>query len=188
MRVISGSAKGHMLFAPVNLPARPTTGNVREALFNVLFNVNGYAFLDLFAGTGAVGIEALSRGAESAVFVDISPECINIIKRNVEKTNFTAKSEIIRSDAMSALKALSAKGRSFDIIYIDPPYDMTGEALIEILLSLKCNNLINKDGLCVIERRKNASDFDYTRTGFILTKKKVYSNAQLLFIAVNTVM
>ena len=182
MRVISGSAKGRALYAPAGHCSRPTTSAVREALFNILFDVSGFIVLDLFAGTGAVGIEALSRGANSAVFVDNSPESVKIIRKNVEKTGFVQRSAVIQTDAAEALKLLSKKNNQFDLIYIDPPYEQTRFIITELLLNIKEHGLLRSGGVCVVESGKNESAADYESAGFTFIKQRDYPNARLIFL------
>jgi len=153
---------------------------VREAVFNVLRDVSGLRFLDLFAGTGAVGIEALSRGAANAVFVDNAPVCIKVIHRNVEKSGFAENVEILKLNAENAAKALS--GRAFDIIYADPPYGRPPDFIAEILFMIKTAGLLADGGTVIIERRKNEVRIDYAKHDFIEIKTKFYSNAQVTFL------
>lgn len=120
MRVISGSKRGKRLLALEGQEVRPTTDRVKEALFDILqFSVENAVFLDLFAGSGQVGLEALSRGAARAVFVDVSPAALNVVRKNVELTGFSDRSEIIRGDFSTFLLG---GGRLFDIAFLDPPY------------------------------------------------------------------
>ncbi len=120
MRVITGSARGKRLIAPTGNDVRPTSDKVKEALFSALqFDIEGRRILDLFAGSGQLGIEALSRGAESATFVDSSNASIKIIKQNIENTGFTDKSKVYSMDYGS----FAAMCRdTFDIVFLDPPY------------------------------------------------------------------
>ncbi len=117
MRVITGSARGRRLKEPKNMDIRPTTDKVKESIFNIVqFDLEGRRVLDLFAGTGQLGIEALSRGAKSAVFVDESNEAVKIIRENLEHCGL--KGETTRDDAIGFL----SRGGKFDIIFLDPPY------------------------------------------------------------------
>ena len=117
MRVITGSARGRRLKEPKNMDIRPTTDKVKESIFNIVqFDLEGRRVLDLFAGTGQLGIEALSRGAKSAVFVDESNEAVKIIRENLEHCGL--KGEVARDDAIGFL----SRGGKFDIIFLDPPY------------------------------------------------------------------
>ena len=123
MRVIAGSAKGRRLFAPKGTETRPTSDRVKESLFNILGErVIGGAVLDLYAGSGALGIEALSRGAARAVFVDAEKAAIETIRRNVEGAGFSDRATIRRASAKTALRDLTADGERFDLIFLDPPY------------------------------------------------------------------
>ena len=117
MRVITGTARGRRLQEPANMDIRPTTDQVKEALFNIVqFDVEGRRVLDLFAGTGQLGIEALSRGAKSVTFVDESAEAIKIIKSNLEHCKL--QGEVVRSEAVSFLKRCG----KYDLIFLDPAY------------------------------------------------------------------
>ena len=123
MRVIAGSARRLLLKAPDGMDTRPTADRVKESLFNMLNpDLYGCAFLDLFSGSGAIGIEALSRGAQRAVLVDASMECAGIIKQNLEVTKLGENAEIINEDVYAAIERLGRRGDKFDIIFMDPPY------------------------------------------------------------------
>lgn len=120
MRVITGIARGRKLETLDGLDVRPTTEKVKEALFSsIQFDIEGRRVLDLFAGSGQLGIEALSRGAESAVFVDASPDSLEVVKRNLKATGFEDKARTVRKDYFSFLAAANEK---FDIAFLDPPY------------------------------------------------------------------
>lgn len=120
MRIITGSAKGKRLFTPEGRDVRPTPERVKEGLFSALqFDIEGRRILDLFAGSGQLGLEALSRGAESAVFVDSSDTAVKMVKQNIEATGFQSVSRVFRSD----YAAFAAASRdTFDIAFLDPPY------------------------------------------------------------------
>ena len=121
MRVIAGSAGGRKLIAPEGMDIRPTTDRMKENLFNILMaHLSGARFLDLFSGSGAIGIEALSRGAQSAVFVD--KNSTHLIKKNLELAGLTERAVILKDDYASAIRKLSEKHLEFDIVYMDPPY------------------------------------------------------------------
>jgi len=122
MRIIAGRFKGRKIKAPKGLATRPVLAGVREALFNILGGVEGTRFLDLFAGTGAVGMEALSRGARSAVFVERGAEQCRVIHENLEAIGVDA--EVIRSEVGRALRRFVEEGREFDIVFADPPYGL----------------------------------------------------------------
>ena len=123
MRVVAGSRKGARIFAPKGADTRPTADRVREAAFNLIGSVEEMAVLDLFAGSGAMGIEALSRGAERAVFVESDVSAAKTIERNLEKLSLTGAA-IVRKDVLTALAAEAAAGRRYDLVLVDPPYEM----------------------------------------------------------------
>ena len=121
MRVITGSAKGMRLEALEGMDVRPTSEKVKEAIFSAIhFDIEGRCVLDLFAGSGQLGIEALSRGAARAVFTDFSAAAVEVVKRNVKKTGFDKQSVVFRSDYASFLKGTKER---FDIAFVDPPYN-----------------------------------------------------------------
>lgn len=120
MRVITGTARGRRLVTLEGTDTRPTTDRVKEALFSIIqFEIEGRRVLDLFAGSGQLGIEALSRGAKSAVFVDGSKKAAEVVKKNLESTGFSKSASVICGDALAFLKSRSEK---FDIAFLDPPY------------------------------------------------------------------
>ena len=123
MRIIAGSRKGARLFAPKGLDTRPTGDRVREAAFNLIGPVDGADVLDLFAGSGAMGLEALSRGAARATFVEQDASAARTIKRNVDKLGLPG-AVVLRDDARRKLAADAAAGRRYDLVLIDPPYRM----------------------------------------------------------------
>lgn len=122
MRVIAGSAKGRSLVGPKSNEIRPALDQVKEAIFNILFDVEGKTVLDLFAGTGSLGIEALSRGAAFATFVDNSKEGEKLIQTNLEKCGFFENTEILTMSVGKAIKMVGEREKKFDLIFIDPPY------------------------------------------------------------------
>jgi 16S rRNA (guanine966-N2)-methyltransferase len=122
MRIIAGSHRGHTIYAPHGRDTRPTSDRVRENVFNLLGPVEGVSVLDLYAGSGAMGLEALSRGAVRAVFVERDGEAVRTIERNLDKLRL--KATVLRQDAMSALAAEAGAGRKYDLVLVDPPYDM----------------------------------------------------------------
>lgn len=151
MRIIAGNACGVQITAPKGLDTRPTSDRVREALFNIIADrVPGAVFLDLFAGTGAVGLEALSRGASFAAFSDIRAESVACVRRNAEKTRLLDKTRILRADAARTLKIFADEGLRFDIVFIDPPYG--GDLALQAVLDIMSKGLLNRDGLIVAEQ------------------------------------
>ncbi|MCL6558668.1 MAG: 16S rRNA (guanine(966)-N(2))-methyltransferase RsmD [Firmicutes bacterium] len=153
LRVIAGTAKKRQLKVPKGLDVRPTSDRVKEALFNILGSfIPGCRFLDLFAGTGNVGIEALSRGAGSAVFVEINRRNIRIIKENLAATGLESKARLLNLDACDALSLLGREGQTFDIVFLDPPYLKNFE--YDILAGIAGYSLLEPGGKVIIESSK----------------------------------
>ena len=123
MRIIAGTHRGHRIAAPKGRDTRPTSDRVRENAFNLIGPVDGAAVLDLFAGSGAMGLEALSRGAESATFVEADRQAAQTIDQNLAKLRLTG-ARIVREDAMRTLAAEASAGRKYDLVLVDPPYDL----------------------------------------------------------------
>ena len=160
MRVIAGSRKGLKLQAPKGDNTRPTEDRIKENIFNLMgqdfYNAQ---VLDLFAGSGAIGIEFLSRGAEKVYFVDTSRESIEVIKENIKKAHFEEESVVLKSNAKSALKKLS--DQKFDYIYLDPPYK-NKELYISSIETILEYDILNKNGYIVIEQVKDL-DIDFAK-------------------------
>lgn len=163
MRVISGTCRGRRLLEPTNMDVRPTTDQVKESLFNIIqFDIEGRRVLDLFSGTGQLGIEALSRGARECVFVDASRESVRLTKENLNKCGFSAN--VVQCDSIGYLRGC---GR-FDLIFIDPPYGTGLDA--QAMLAIKEFDILSEGGIMVIETRPETvlpelpADFGSTRT------------------------
>ncbi len=138
MRIVAGQYRGRRLAAPRGMDVRPTSDKVREATFAILGDVDGAAVLDLFAGTGAMGLEALSRGASAATFVELDRQAADMVSRNIDATVSGDRSGIHlhRKDALRALHALSADGLHFDLVIFDPPYERTRELVSACAVAL----------------------------------------------------
>ena len=150
MRVISGTARGKKLNSLEGLETRPTLDRVKEAVFNILqFNIKEANVLDLFSGSGSLGIEALSRDANWAVFCDNSNKAINIVKDNLEATRLINKSEILNKDYIEAIKKLSKESKKFDIIFLDPPYKT--DYVIKSINYILEYKILAEDGIIVVE-------------------------------------
>jgi 16S rRNA (guanine966-N2)-methyltransferase len=148
VRVIAGSRKGHKLTAPSGLETRPTSDRVRENVFNLIGPVDGARVLDLFAGSGALGIEALSRGAASAVFVEHDPEALRTIDRNLDRLRLTG-ARVVRGDVLRTVAREVAAGGKYDLVLVDPPYGMLTE--IQPRLARHLPPLLAPEGLLVVE-------------------------------------
>lgn len=150
MRIISGIARGLKLQTLEGEDTRPTLDNVKEAIFSMLFlKCRGSFVLDLFAGSGAMGIEALSRGAESAVFVDFNPKACEVIRANLSKAKMTESASVLNTDFLKYLKQAGEKELKFDLVFLDPPY-ASGfiDKALELIFEHK---LLNDGGLIVCE-------------------------------------
>ena len=172
MRVITGDKKGRKLEAPYGLNTRPTSEMTKEAVFSAIqFEIEGSCFCDLFAGSGQMGIEALSRGARRAYFVESSSEAISCIRENVKSLGLQEVGEIISGDVRTFVKTTTAK---FDIVFMDPPYN---SELIEEILPLIAEKM--SDGgviLCETEKREETPD---EAGKFIKKKEYKYGKAKI---------
>ncbi len=148
MRIIAGDRKGAKIFAPKGRSTRPTGDRVREAAFRLIGPVEGATVLDLFAGSGAMGLEALSRGAASAVFVESDPGACRVIERNLVKLDLSG-AEIVGMDARRALAADAAAGRRYDLILVDPPYEDYSQ--LQKTLAIYLPRLLESGGVVVVE-------------------------------------
>ena len=180
MRVIAGSARRLLLKTMDGLDTRPTTDRIKETLFNMLSPyLYDCIFLDLFAGSGGIGIEALSRGAMEAVFVEKNPKAMACIRENLKYTRLDRKALTISSDVMTALYRLEGE-KQFDFIFMDPPYNQELEK--KVLEYLADSQLLSDEGVIIVEASKDTS-FDYlAELGFALIKEKVYKTNKHVFI------
>jgi 16S rRNA (guanine966-N2)-methyltransferase len=147
VRIIAGTHRGHTIYAPRGRDTRPTSDRVRENVFNILGSVEGASVLDLYAGSGALGLEALSRGAAHAVFVESDREAVRAIERNLDKLRLPGT--VLRRDAVAVLTAEAGAGRKYDLVLVDPPYDMYTE--IEPQLARYLPPLLAEDAVVVVE-------------------------------------
>lgn len=181
MRIIAGRAKSLPLKTIPGSATRPTTDRTKETLFNMLMPIiPGARFLDLFAGSGGIGLEAVSRGAKKAVFVEQSREAAACIRENIRFTKAEAESTLLMMDVMTALRRLNEEGASFDLIFMDPPYRMEHEK--RVLSALKDMSLCGEETLIVVEASRN-TDFSYLdELGYELVKKKEYKTNMHVFV------
>lgn len=165
MRIIAGQYKGRRLKTLEGLAVRPTSDRMRETLFNILMpRIEDARFLDLCAGSGAVGIEALSRGASHVTFVESSRKAAAVISENLRHCGIRENYTFIARDALTALKHLARDGRQFDIVYFDPPYD--SELYSSVLWQIAQHNLLAEDGIVIVEHRRQlplAPNYDQLR-------------------------
>lgn len=181
MRVIAGSAKRLLLKTVDGMDTRPTTDRIKETLFNILQpELYDCAFLDLFSGSGAIGIEALSRGAALAVFVEQNRQAVECIRENLKTTHLEDKAAVMSCDVLTALKRLEERKSVFKFIFMDPPYGQLHEKTV--LEYLSHSSLVDDDTTVIAEASKETG-FDYLSDfGFMLARTKEYKTNKHLFI------
>lgn len=181
MRIIAGTAKGVRLERPSGNDVRPTLDRVRESLFSIIApNLEGCTFIDLFAGTGANGIEALSRGAARAKFVDNDPRSIALIEKNLERTQLSSKGTVIRGALPACLTRLEKRDtvRGQIVVYADPPHAFT--KFPELLGAIAKLGLLQQDGLLILEHRADAQ-LGEIPAAISQTREASYGKTQLTF-------
>ena len=178
MRVTGGHARGRKIYAPKSDKIRVTSDMVRESLFNILPSMDGALFLDIFAGTGSVGIEALSRGSAGTTFIEKETLHARTLEKNLKLCGFEESCEVIVSAAENGIRILSGRRRQFDVVFADPPYDR-GLAAGTLGLIGK-SGLISGEGTLVVEHsfREKIADSDE----FILTDQRRYGDTVISFL------
>lgn len=183
MRVIAGSARSLPLKTVEGLDTRPTTDRIKETLFNMLqTEISGCRFLDLYSGSGAIGIEALSRGAKEAYFVERSKECVECIKYNLKFTHLDSKAIVMEQDVLSALNRINSDA-PFDIVFIDAPYQTGADR--DVLHALSDSPLVDKYSTIIVEEALN-TDFSYIDDidRLYIRKVKNYKTNKHVFIGI----
>lgn len=183
MRIIAGTARSLPLKTAEGSDTRPTTDRIKETLFNIIQNeIPGSYFLDLFAGSGQIGLEAVSRGARYAVFVDSGKKPAVCIEENIRFTKFEKETKLYPTEVLSALRAMEGKYQ-FDIIFMDPPYNKGMEQ--EVLRYLAASSLLKEDTLIIVEAALD-TDFGYlSEYGLTLGRLKTYKTNEHAFIRKN---
>jgi 16S rRNA (guanine(966)-N(2))-methyltransferase RsmD len=175
MRVSGGIGRGRRLKVPAGSGVRPTSDKVKQALFNILGGkVAGAVFLDLYAGAGGIGIEALSRGAERVVFVDVSRDSLNVIKHNIEQMGFGERAEVVAAKAEAYLKKTAGP---FDIVFLDPPYAGELQPLLELVAAAA---VVKPDGIVIAEHFKKQPSPERAG-GIALFREAKYGDTVLAF-------
>lgn len=179
MKIVAGKNRGNKLKSPKGLFIRPTSQKVREALFDIIgTSIQEACFLDLFAGTGAVGIEALSRGAKKVIFIEKELKCTKIIQENLEKTKNNQNAIVYKLDFLSGLKILAKKNYLLDYIFLDPPYNMS---IVNISLSeISKLPILNKNSVVIAQHYKREIVNDKLNN-LKLFKQKIYGECCLSF-------
>lgn len=181
MRIISGTNKGMKLYSPEGMAVRPTSDKIKEAIFNMIGYIDENSIvLDLFSGSGGVGIEFLARGAKKGFFVDASHKSLSYVKKNLELCKFQEKAKIIMSDYEKAILNLSKENIKFNYIFADPPYDLNcGSNIAKRIFE---NNLLDKDGMLIIETDKSEKVIDNIDTNVLKYKEKIYGRTRISII------
>ena len=181
MRVIAGKARRTNLVTPEGKNTRPTSDRIKETLFNMLQQeLYDVRFLDIFSGSGGISIEALSRGAKEAVMIDNDAAAVRCIKENIKRTHFEDLARVLKMEAVSALKKLDVEGRTFDIIFMDPPYNHEWEK--QVLEFLTDTTLLADDGIIIVEASKE-TDLSYAEElGYSIIKEKMYKTNKHIFL------
>ena len=178
MRIISGINKGKRLYAPEGASVRPTGDKIKEAIFNMLGYIGEDAIvLDLFSGSGGVGIEFLARGAGECYFVDTSHKSLSYVKKNLELCKFNDRAKILINDYEKAIANLSKEGRKFNYIFADPPYDLN--CGINIAEKIFENNLLVQEGMLIIETDKSEKVIENIHTHMVKYKEKIYGRTKI---------
>jgi len=167
LRVLTGTAKGRKLKVPKGQKIRPMTSRVKKSVFDTLGDISGVRVLDIFAGSGGIGIESLSCGAGSVTVIEKDPSVLKIIKENYEHCGFTDKAEFICSDYKTALSRLRNKKEIFDLIFIDPPYKLYEDLEVKDFIE-DVSELLHDDGVIVIEHNHKIED---SPNGFEISTK-----------------
>lgn len=184
MRVIAGTARSLPLKTPEGMDTRPTTDRIKETLFNMLQQeLPDCVFVDLFSGSGGIGIEALSRGAKKAYFIENAPRAVSCIEQNLAFTKFTDRAIVLKQDVLAALSSICEK--EADIIFMDPPYDKDDEKRVLALLSHM--KYVTENTLIIVEASLTA-DFSWiSEYGYTLEREKKYKTNKHMFLRKSTV-
>ena len=180
MRVIAGEFKGRQISAVRGDNTRPTTDKIKENVFNIMGQFfEGGCVLDLFAGSGNLGIEALSRGMDHAVFIDKNVNAIRVIKENITRLKLQPRAEIYRNDAFKALTTLSKKNDKFDLIFLDPPYGKV--SITELIAMIMNNDLLNDNGLIMCEYSEGI-EIVYDVSSLKELRHELYGSVEILIL------
>lgn len=179
MRIIAGKAKGRKILPPEDMVTRPTLDRVKENIFNIIQNkVVDAVVVDVFSGTGSLGLEAVSRGAKQCYFFDQYPVTFNLLKQNVENLKFEDQCTCLNMDSYKALKELSKKGKKFDLIFIDPPY--AKEMIPPAVEMISEDKMLKEDGM-IVTKIDSGEEIYKGNESIILTDYRKYGNTTVCF-------
>lgn len=180
MRIIAGKVKGHALVAPKSKSVRPTSDRVREALFSIIgADIEGMRVLDLYAGVGAIGIEALSRGAVRSTLVEQGRSALKALRRNLDHTRMVDHAEVLGLPVWEAIAKLGAGERAYDLIFLDPPYKIRAADLEGVMEALLTKGLLASDGRIVLEHSSSRPPVEIE--GLAAVSQRVYGDTALTF-------
>ncbi len=188
MRIIAGSARGRrILSVPKELPVRPISARIRQSLFDILRpRITGARLLDLFAGTGAVGLEALSRGAQSVSFVEMDPRCVKVIEKNLERSGMAERGRVFRANALASLSWLPYRSgaEAFDLVFLGPPYVDAQKRPLRytqaVLENVAASGLLAPDGWLVAQHHQKEPV--HAPKGLELFRRSKYGDTRLSFL------
>jgi 16S rRNA (guanine966-N2)-methyltransferase len=180
MRIVGGEARGRLIRLPKGCRIRPTADRIKESLFAILYRVEGVSFLDIFAGSGNVGLEALSRGARYAVFVEKEPRLADSIRSNLRMLGSENRAEVINADAERGIRGLAKRTERFDILFADPPYE---EGFVpEIMKWLEGGSLLAKNGIIVLQHSVRETLEGSSVQSLVVTDQRRYGDTMLSFL------
>ena len=180
MRIIGGQARGRQIHLPAGCRIRPTADRVKESLFDILHPVDGAYFLDMYAGSGNVGLEALSRGARGSVFVEKDLRLVDAVRKNLRLLGFEGQGEVIAAGAQQGLRRLGKRGERFDILFADPPYDE--DILPEILRCLEGAEVLAENGIIVLQHSVREDPKESLPQTLVMADQRRYGDTLLSFL------
>jgi len=181
IRIIGGDWRGRKLKIEKGLNVQPTRDMVREALFDILGDLKGENFLDLYAGLGTIGIEALSRGASEVIFIEKQRKCAAVIEKNLDELGVRERTKVYSLPVEKVLTILSKNGKKFKFIFLDPPYSISSGGLKEILEKVVQERLLSSEGMLILEHRRGKDISTEVSDFFYLIKQKRYGISNLSF-------
>jgi 16S rRNA (guanine966-N2)-methyltransferase len=180
MRIIGGESRGRAIRLPGRCSIRPTADRVKEALFNILGPVEGKSLLDLFAGCGNIGLEALSRGARGSVFVEKDLRLIEAIRDNLRLLGFEARAEVVAADAEEGMRRLHKRGERFDLLFADPPYEEG--FLTKIVTCLERGELLTENGVIILQHSLREPLKQTVSESLVVSDQRRYGDTLLSFL------